>query len=202
MKIRYLWSQSHWLALGGLKGHLTPKRGSSVDDKAHHWLLFNWCDWNCGFGFSSRILVTFGYNDNKKKESDDASDESTPTRSKSQPVVRRNKEYRYPTHRWSQFKMSFDNDTVRLESEMHPLQSTGGAGGSAGGERAAGSLSTGPSGALMTTSSSISAAGGTIAPSAASTVPPTIKIIGKEVSRTIKIDGPCNASNKLARNRT
>lgn len=138
----------------------------------------------------------------KKKESDDASDESTPTRSKSQPVVRRNKEYRYPTHRWSQFKISFDNDSVRLESEMHPLQSTGGAGGSAGGERAAGSLSTGPSGALMTTSSSISAAGGTIAPSAASTVPPTIKIIGKEVSRTIKIDGPCNASNKLARSRT
>ncbi|EFX90432.1 hypothetical protein DAPPUDRAFT_93967 [Daphnia pulex] len=117
-----------------------------------------------------------------RKESDDGSDESTPTRSKSQPVVRRNKEYRYPTHRWSQFKISFDNDSVRLESEMHPLQSTGGAGGSGGGERAAGSLSTGPSGALMTTSSSISAAGGTMAPSAASTVPPTIKIIGKEGS--------------------
>jgi hypothetical protein len=99
-------------------------------------------------------------------------------------VVRRNKEYRYPTHRWSQFKISFDNDSVRLESEMHPLQSTGGAGGSGGGERAAGSLSTGPSGALMTTSSSISATGGTMAPTAASTVPPTIKIIGKEVSRT------------------
>ena len=128
---------------------------------------------------SSSPLVTT----TTKKESDDGSDESTPTRSKSQPVVRRNKEYRYPTHRWSQFKISFDNDSVRLESEMHPLQSTGGAGGS-GGERAAGSLSTGPSGALMTTSSSISAAGGTMAPSAASTVPPTIKIIGKEVSRT------------------
>ncbi|KAK4022038.1 hypothetical protein OUZ56_007525 [Daphnia magna] len=111
------------------------------------------------------------------KESDDGSDDSAPTRSKSQPLGRRNKDYRHPTHRWSQFKISFDNDSVRLESEMHPLQSTGGGGG---GERAGGSLPTGPSGALMTTSSSISAAGGTMAPSAPSTVPPTIKIIGKE----------------------
>lgn len=131
------------------------------------------------FGYLWRNVIALVYNDNQ--ESDDGSDDSAPMRSKSQPLGRRNKDYRHPTHRWSQFKISFDNDSVRLESEMHPLQSTGGGGG---GERAGGSLPTGPSGALMTTSSSISAAGGTMAPSAPSTVPPTIKIIGKEVSRT------------------
>ena len=100
------------------------------------------------------------YTANKqKKESDDGSDESAATRSL---AVRRRKEQQ-TTHRWSHVKISFDDDSVRLEPEQtqQPIAGVG--------------SSTAASG--IPTSSSVSAAAGP------STVPPTIKIIGKEVSR-------------------
>lgn len=177
---------------GGPNGHFCLDAFTIASMTSQENLLFiDWCGWTCGFWLPFAIHHHLGYNANK--ESDDGSDDSAPTRCKSQPLGRRSKDYRHPTHRWSQFKISFDSDSVRLESEMHPLQSTGGGGA---GERPGGSLSTGPSGALMTASSSISAAGGIMAQSAPSTVAPTIKIIGKEVSRTrrTRMDLGCNQS--------
>lgn len=112
------------------------------------------------------------------KESDDGSDESTAARSKNVAAARRKTDPRQTSQRWSHVKISFDNDSVRLESEMAAQQAAGG-----GGERGGSAMgNTNPT--LMTASSSLSATGGTMALSsgAPSAVPPTIKIIGKEVS--------------------
>lgn len=114
------------------------------------------------------------------KESDDGSDESTAARSKNVATARRKTDPRQTSQRWSHVKISFDNDSVRLESEMAAQQAAGGGGGERGGSAMG---NTNPT-TLMTASSSLSATGGTMALSsgAPSAVPPTIKIIGKEVS--------------------
>lgn len=116
------------------------------------------------------------------KESDDGSDESTTARSKSANATgRRTKDPRQMSQRWSHVKISFDNDSVRLESEMATQQAAAGGGGSGAGERGGSALGNANT-TLMTASSSLSATGGTMALSSGAAVPPTIKIIGKEVS--------------------
>lgn len=124
------------------------------------------------------------YNNSITKELDDGSDESTAAhKSRGHALARRRKDRRHSMARWSHVKISFDNESVRLESD--PQQAAGSVGPlvfSASSSMAGASAFGGPA-PTMTASSSMSANAGAIAPASQSTaVPPTIKIIGKEVS--------------------
>jgi len=113
---------------------------------------------------SSRLPDENTQKKKKKKESDEGSEGSGVTRTRSVHVGRTSSGRKDPQHnRWSHVKISFDNESVRLDPDPPP---TSGGGGTT-------SILTG------------AGASATIAPPSATssvTVAPTIKIIGKEVS--------------------